>query len=52
MKIKLRTQRVSSDMERLDPMLGGGFLRGAGMLITCSPGTPARNPISNRSNTQ
>ena len=28
MKIKLSNQRVSSDIERLDPMLGGGFLRG------------------------
>ncbi|MGA7951417.1 MAG: hypothetical protein WCA45_14830 [Thiobacillaceae bacterium] len=52
MKIKLSNQRVSSYIERLDPMLGGGFLRGASMLTTCSSGTPARNPISNVSNKQ
>ena len=52
MKIKLSNQRVSSDMERLDPMLGGGFLRRASMLFTCPSGTPTRHPISNGSNKQ
>ena len=50
MKIKLSNQRVSSYIERLDPMLGGGFLRGARRVTTCSSGTPSRNPISNVSN--
>jgi circadian clock protein KaiC len=33
------TERVSSGVARLDAMLGGGFFRGAGILITGAPGT-------------
>jgi circadian clock protein KaiC len=33
------TERVSSGIERLDEMLGGGFLRGTSILITGAPGT-------------
>jgi circadian clock protein KaiC len=33
------TERVSSGVARLDTMLGGGYYRGAGILITGSPGT-------------
>jgi circadian clock protein KaiC len=33
------TERVSSGVERLDEMLGGGFLRGTSILITGAPGT-------------
>jgi circadian clock protein KaiC len=33
------TERVSSGIEPLDSMLGGGFFRGAGILVTGSPGT-------------
>lgn len=32
-------ERVSSGVERLDTMLGGGFYRGAGVIITGLPGT-------------
>jgi circadian clock protein KaiC len=32
-------ERVSSGIERLDTMLGGGYYRGAGVLLTGSPGT-------------
>jgi circadian clock protein KaiC len=32
-------ERVSSGVERLDTMLGGGFFRGAGILVTGAPGT-------------
>jgi circadian clock protein KaiC len=32
-------ERVSSGVTRLDTMLGGGYYRGAGVLITGSPGT-------------
>jgi circadian clock protein KaiC len=32
-------ERVSSGVPRLDTMLGGGFFRGAGILITGAPGT-------------
>ncbi len=52
MKIKLSNQRVSSGIERLDPMLGGGFFCGASMLITCFSGRLALNPISDGSNKQ
>ncbi len=33
------TERLSSGIERLDTMLGGGYYRGAGVLLTGSPGT-------------
>lgn len=33
------TERVSSGVARLDTMLGGGYFRGASVLITGSPGT-------------
>lgn len=36
---KVTTERVSSGVERLDTMLGGGYYRGASVLITGSPGT-------------
>jgi circadian clock protein KaiC len=33
------TERISTGIERLDSMLGGGYYRGANILITGSPGT-------------
>ncbi len=36
---KVSHERVSSGVERLDTMLGGGYYRGASVLITGSPGT-------------
>lgn len=36
---KVSNERVSSGVERLDTMLGGGYYRGACVLITGSPGT-------------
>jgi circadian clock protein KaiC len=33
------TERVSTGVERLDSMLGGGYLRGSSILITGAPGT-------------
>lgn len=33
------SERVSSGVERLDTMLGGGYFRGANVLITGAPGT-------------
>lgn len=33
------SERVSSGIERLDTMLGGGYYRGASVLVTGSPGT-------------
>jgi circadian clock protein KaiC len=33
------TERISSGIERLDTMLGGGYFRGAGILFTGAPGT-------------
>lgn len=33
------TERVSTGVDRIDTMLGGGYYRGAGVLITGSPGT-------------
>jgi len=33
------TERISSGVKRLDAMLGGGYYRGAGILITGFPGT-------------
>lgn len=32
-------ERIGSGVERLDTMLGGGYFRGAGILITGAPGT-------------
>jgi circadian clock protein KaiC len=42
---KLVTARVSSGVPRLDAMLGGGYYRGAGILITGFPGT-AKSTLS------
>ena len=36
---KVSTERVSSGVDRLDTMLGGGYYRGASVLITGFPGT-------------
>jgi circadian clock protein KaiC len=36
---KVSTERVSSGVRRLDTMLGGGYYRGASVLITGFPGT-------------
>jgi circadian clock protein KaiC len=36
---KVSNERISSGVERLDTMLGGGYYRGASILITGSPGT-------------
>ena len=36
--LKVLTERVSSGVARLDAMLGGGYYRGAGILITGFPG--------------
>ncbi len=36
---KVTNERLSSGVERLDTMLGGGYHRGAGILITGAPGT-------------
>jgi circadian clock protein KaiC len=38
-RAKASRERVSSGIERLDTMLGGGFYRGASVLITGFPGT-------------
>ena len=35
----LITERISTGIERLDTMLGGGYYRGASVLVTGSPGT-------------
>jgi circadian clock protein KaiC len=37
--LKVSNERVSSGVERLDTMLGGGYYRGASVLITGFPGT-------------
>ncbi len=37
--VKVTLERVSSGVKRLDTMLGGGYYRGASVLITGSPGT-------------
>jgi len=39
MNTKVSNERISSGVERLDTMLGGGYYRGASVLITGSPGT-------------
>ena len=39
MNAKVSSERVSSGVERLDTMLGGGYYRGASVLITGFPGT-------------
>ena len=44
-KIKVSTERISSGVARLDAMLGGGYYRGAGILITGFPGT-AKSTLS------
>ncbi len=42
---KVTNERVTSGVERLDTMLGGGYYRGASVLITGLPGT-ARTTLS------
>ncbi len=37
--IKVSNERIASGVTRLDTMLGGGYYRGASILITGSPGT-------------
>jgi circadian clock protein KaiC len=37
--VKVSSERVSSGVKRLDTMLGGGYYRGASVLITGFPGT-------------
>jgi circadian clock protein KaiC len=37
--VRVGSERVSSGIDRLDTMLGGGYFRGASVLITGSPGT-------------
>jgi circadian clock protein KaiC len=37
--VKVTSERVSSGVKRLDTMLGGGYYRGASVLITGFPGT-------------
>ncbi len=37
--VSVTNERVSSGVDRLDTMLGGGYYRGASILITGSPGT-------------
>jgi len=37
--VKVSTERISSGVKRLDTMLGGGYYRGASVLITGFPGT-------------
>jgi len=37
--MKVSTERISSGVERLDTMLGGGYYRASSVLITGSPGT-------------
>jgi circadian clock protein KaiC len=37
--VKASDERLSSGVKRLDTMLGGGYFRGAGILITGAPGT-------------
>ncbi len=39
LEISVSNERVSSGVKRLDTMLGGGYYRGASVLITGSPGT-------------
>ncbi len=41
------SERVSTGVERLDTMLGGGYYRGAGVLLTGSPGT-AKTTLAGR----
>jgi circadian clock protein KaiC len=36
---RVTLQRISSGVARLDTMLGGGYFRGAGILVTGAPGT-------------
>lgn len=42
---QVTTERVSSGVSRLDVMLGGGYFRGATVLITGFPGT-AKSTLS------
>jgi circadian clock protein KaiC len=43
--VGVTTERVSSGVERLDTMLGGGYFRAASVLITGFPGT-AKSTLS------
>ena len=36
---EVRTERMSSGIERLDTLLGGGYLRGSAVLVSGAPGT-------------
>jgi circadian clock protein KaiC len=45
MKVKVTSERVSSGVPRLDTMLGGGYFRGASILITGLPGA-AKSTLS------
>jgi len=38
-RVEVTTERVSSGVERLDAMLGGGYFRGSSVLLTGVPGT-------------
>ena len=44
-EVEASHERVSSGIERLDTMLGGGYFRGASVLITGAPGT-AKSTLS------
>ena len=44
-KVEAVDERVSSGIERLDTMLGGGYYRGSSVLITGAPGT-AKSTLS------
>ncbi len=38
-EVQVSTERISTGVERLDTMFGGGYLRGTSVLITGAPGT-------------
>jgi circadian clock protein KaiC len=44
-ELPVLTERISTGVQRLDVMLGGGYYRGAGVLITGFPGT-AKSTLS------
>ena len=44
-EVEAQTARLSSGIERLDTMLGGGYYRGSSVLITGAPGT-AKSTLS------
>jgi circadian clock protein KaiC len=47
---KASSDRVSSGVERLDTMLGGGYYRGSGVLITGVPGTAKTTLVGSAAN--